>query len=105
MTVVTSRVLETLLQLACFHYLTADQVEAFLLDGSALLPSSGRRLPGGSSPAASALASSPRPPGPSRPEASDRRGGLRTHQHRRGRPAPSTSCGRRPQVTAASRSS
>jgi len=37
---VTSRELETLLQLACFHYLTAAQVEAFLFDGSALLPSS-----------------------------------------------------------------
>ena len=40
MTQVTSRELETLLQLACFHYLTADQVEGFLFDGSALLPSS-----------------------------------------------------------------
>lgn len=40
MTSVTSRELETLLQLACFHYLTADQVEGFLFDSSALLPSS-----------------------------------------------------------------
>ena len=37
---VTSRELETLLQLACFHYLTAAQVERFLFDGSTLLPSS-----------------------------------------------------------------
>lgn len=40
MTSVTSRELETLLQLACFHYLTADQAEGFLFDGSTLLPSS-----------------------------------------------------------------
>ena len=40
MTQVTSRELETLLELACFHYLTADQVEGFLFDGSGLLPSS-----------------------------------------------------------------
>ena len=39
-TSVTSRELETLLQLACFHYLTADQAEGFLFDGSTLLPSS-----------------------------------------------------------------
>ena len=44
MTSVTSRELETLLQLACFHYLTASQVEAFLFDGSALLPSSRTRV-------------------------------------------------------------
>jgi len=37
---VTSRELETLLQLACFHYLTAVQVEGFLFEGSSLLPSS-----------------------------------------------------------------
>jgi hypothetical protein len=37
---VTSRELETLLQLACFHSLTAGQVERFLFDGSTLLPSS-----------------------------------------------------------------
>lgn len=40
MTQVTSRELETLLQLASFHYLTAAQVEAFLFDGSALQPAS-----------------------------------------------------------------
>ena len=44
MTSATSRELETLLQLACFHYLTAAEVEAFLFDGSALLPSSRTRV-------------------------------------------------------------
>lgn len=44
MTSVTSRELETLLQLACFHYLTAGQVEAFLFEGSRLLPSSRTRV-------------------------------------------------------------
>ncbi len=43
-TQVTSRELETLLQLACFHYLTAAQVEAFLFDGSALRPASRARV-------------------------------------------------------------
>jgi len=43
-TPVTSRELETLLQLACFHYLTAAQVEAFLFDATALLPSSRQRV-------------------------------------------------------------
>lgn len=44
MTRVTSRELETLLQLACFHYLTADQVEGFLFDDSALRPASRARV-------------------------------------------------------------
>ncbi|MDQ6857507.1 MAG: hypothetical protein M3Z65_00760 [Chloroflexota bacterium] len=44
MTPVTSRELETLLQLACFHYLTAAQVEGFLFDGSTLLPASRQRV-------------------------------------------------------------
>jgi len=43
-TPVTSRELETLLQLACFHYLTAAQVEDFLFDGSTLLPASRQRV-------------------------------------------------------------
>jgi len=43
-TPVTSRELETLLQLACFHYLTAAQVEAFLFDGSTMLPASRTRV-------------------------------------------------------------
>jgi len=43
-TQVTSRELETLLQLACFHYLTAAQVEAFLFDGSTLQPASRTRV-------------------------------------------------------------
>ncbi len=44
MTQVTSRELETLLQLACFHYLTAAQVEGFLFDGSTLRPASRERV-------------------------------------------------------------
>jgi integrase len=43
-TQVTSRELETLLQLACFHYITAAQVEGFLFDGSTLLPASRTRV-------------------------------------------------------------
>ena len=44
MTQVTSRELETLLQLACFHYLTAAQVEGFLFDDSALQSASRARV-------------------------------------------------------------
>jgi hypothetical protein len=38
-TEVTSRELETLLQLACFHYLTSVQVAGFLFDGAAVTAS------------------------------------------------------------------
>jgi hypothetical protein len=34
------RTSSALVQLACFHFLTADQVETFLFEGSALLPTS-----------------------------------------------------------------
>ena len=44
MTQVTKRELETLLELACFHYLTAAQVERFLFESSALQAASRTRV-------------------------------------------------------------